>query len=484
MKNFDLRKSGLDLLMEFSRLFIAIVFIYSGFVKAVDPLGSTYKFLDYFHDAFGIFALDWAAFPLSFLLAAAEFAIGMNLLFGVKVKITTIAAFAFMLIFTPLTLYLAIANPVHDCGCFGDALILSNWETFYKNIIIDVFLIIIYLFRNRYKKVFSCKWEWVFVGFAFLLSIGISFDGYKNLPMFDFRPYKIGAHINHGMLMPEDAVPPIYETSLLYTNSKTGEQKEFTLENMPEGEEWQWDSTINKLIQEGYSPPIHDFSIKSKDSDITDLVLADPMYNWLLVAWDLKTTDMDAFVKANEIAKFCREAGIGFRCLTSTSDQEVAEFVKELEKLVPEDTSAAAINTEAEKQVVFIYEREGEIMEVTIEDSEPDSSWTLATVDTIYIDPVIPSKVAIEFFGTDPITLKTIVRANPGLVLLRDGIIIGKWHYRHFPNVEDIKENHFMANAFEDYINNTGTLNNKIIYLLLLSVFLLYLSFIVYWRRR
>lgn len=484
MKVIDFKKTGIYFLLELFRVLIAIVFIYSGFVKAVDPLGSTYKFLDYFHDAFGIFSLDWAAFPLAFLLSATEFVIGMNLLFGIKIRITTIAAFAFMVIFTPVTLYLAIANPVHDCGCFGDALILSNWETFYKNIVVDILLIIIFVFRNRYKKVFSCKWEWVFIAGVFILSLGISFHGYKNLPMFDFRPYKIGASINHGMLTPEDAWQPEYETSLLYTNTKTNEQKEFSMENLPEGEEWRWDSTINNLLKEGYIPPIHDFIIKSGDSDITDIILEDKMYNWLLIAWDLNKTNMDAFVKANEIAKFCKQAGIAFRCLTSASDQNIEKFVAELDKIVAPKTQNQEVIIEPIKQVVFLYEREGEILEITIEDSEPDTSWIMVGVDTVYIDPPVSSNIAIEFFGTDPITLKTIVRANPGLILLRDGIIIGKWHYRHFPDVKEITDNNFMAKAFEDYITHTSSLNNKIIYLLLLSTFLFYLSFIIYWRRR
>lgn len=469
------------IIKEVSRVLIGLVFVYSGFVKAIDPLGSEYKFLDYFHDAFGISWMDWSAHILAILMSAAEFLIGMCFLFSVKMKIASWAAAGFMLIFTPLTLYLAIANPVHDCGCFGDALILTNWQTFYKNIIIDIFILIAVLYRKSYTPWLKCRWEWVFVGGSLLLSLIISHCALQHLPMFDFRPYKVGTDLNHSLLVPEDAVQSEYESSCLYTNTKTGEQKEFALDSLPADPVWEWDSTINKLVVQGYEPPIHDFVITTaQGEDITAEIVADPNYNFLLVAYDLNKTDMDAFVKANDIARFCKMAGYNFRCLTASTATTIEEFKKELEGMVSEIPDS--VKPDSSVQIKLIYQQEMETIAISETDPEPDSSWHFQKIDTVVVYEK-PQKIAFDFYGMDPIQLKTMIRANPGMVLLRDGVIIGKWHYNDFPDVTDITENHFMARAFEDYMNYTSRMINRIILMLLIVTGLVYLSVYLYFRK-
>ncbi|HPM04028.1 MAG TPA: DoxX family protein, partial [Candidatus Cloacimonadota bacterium] len=143
-----------------SRICAGLVFIFSGFVKAVDPLGSTYKFIDYFH-AFNLPWLEQAAFPLAILLSGSEFLIGVCLLLFIRNKLANWGALLFMAGFTPLTFWLALTNPVQDCGCFGDAIILSNWQTFYKNILISALVIISFIYRNSTKHWMSIKAEWV-----------------------------------------------------------------------------------------------------------------------------------------------------------------------------------------------------------------------------------------------------------------------------------------------------------------------------------
>jgi uncharacterized membrane protein YphA (DoxX/SURF4 family) len=142
----------MKLIRILSRLFIGAIFIYSGFVKGIDPLGSTYKFTDYFF-AFGMEWLEPIAFPLAIILSALEFVVGISLFLGIKIKLSSLGALLFMLLFLPLTLYIALKDPVQDCGCFGDALILTNWQTFWKNIIIIIIpTIFIFISRNKFLK--------------------------------------------------------------------------------------------------------------------------------------------------------------------------------------------------------------------------------------------------------------------------------------------------------------------------------------------
>jgi uncharacterized membrane protein YphA (DoxX/SURF4 family) len=173
------------------RLVLAAVFIFSGFVKAIDPLGSTYKFEDYLNAFGGFFSnITFIAFPAAILLSTFELILGINFLLKIKLKLTSILSLLFMTIMLPLTLYIALYNPVTDCGCFGDALIISNWATFYKNIGITIFVLVILIFHSFIRPLFLKKIEWIMIFLFVLLCIGISIQSYRHLPMIDFRPYK------------------------------------------------------------------------------------------------------------------------------------------------------------------------------------------------------------------------------------------------------------------------------------------------------
>ena len=255
-----------------SRLIVGLIFTFSGFVKCVDPLGTAIKFGDYF----GAFELDFLlplALPAAVLMCAVELSIGLMLIFNIKVPWAAWMSVIFMAAFTPITLILAIDNPVSDCGCFGDALILTNWQTFYKNIAIDVFVIILFINRNKYKELFSKPKRIMATFVVFIAVIGFEIFSLNRLPIIDFRPYKIGVNIPEGMTIPEGAQEPVYETTLIY--QKDGVKKEFTVDNYPQGDDWEWVSTDSKEIEKGYEPPIHDFSINLEDGDYTDIILAD-----------------------------------------------------------------------------------------------------------------------------------------------------------------------------------------------------------------
>jgi len=397
-----------------SRLFVGFVFIYSGFVKIVDPLGSTYKFTDYFHDAFG---MDWLiplSFPMAVILPALEFVIGVALLLNIRIKLASWATLIFMGFFTTLTFYLAIADPVQDCGCFGDALILTNWQTFWKNVIIMVPTLIIFIYRKKYAPAYTKIMEWVIICFFLISSCWLSLYCYKHLPVIDFRPYNIGTYIPEKMVVPDDAPQPVFENIIVY--KKDGQLKEFKIDNLPDST-WEWVETKNILISEGYEPPIHDFIIEcTEDGDITDIVLDDDNYTFLLIAYDLNESSLKEQKKINELAAWCIDKEYNFLCLTSSIANDINSYIERS--------------------------------------------------DAVY-----------EFCNMDEITLKTIVRSNPGLVLLKDGTILGKWHYNDLPSVDEINDN------ILSYLLKTGTDKTEtLIMICFIVVFLIIVRFIYNFR--
>ena len=371
----------MKIIKHIARILIGITFIFSGFVKGIDPFGSTYKFTDYFN-AMGMEWLLWAAFPLGVLLALAEFTIGVAMLFNIFTRFFSWMALLFMAIFLPLTLWVAIKNPVTDCGCFGDALVISNWATFYKNIVLTILAIIVVIYRKDMKSLIGKKVS-NRLGIASILVYGIIvFYSYNHLPVFDFRPYKVGVNIPDAMIVPEDAPKDVYKNIFYYKNKNTGKVKKFSEDNYPwqDTVNWAFDNMESKLVKEGYHAPIHDFRIETPDGeDIIDYFMNDENYVFMLVAYRLDKTNRDAQYKINELANWAMGADMSFFCLTSSLPDESSEFI-------------------AETQAPY------------------------------------------EFFNCDEITLKTIIRSNPGLVVLKGGTIVGKWHYNDIPTPEEFKK--------------------------------------------
>src|SRR6056297_2251499 len=240
-----------------SRMLVGITFIFSGFVKGIDPWGSAYKFTDYFN-AMGLEWLVWAAFPLGVILAFAEFAIGVGLLFNAFLRFFSWLALLFMAFFLPLTLWIALKNPVTDCGCFGDALVLTNWETFYKNIALMLLTIIVFWFRKDISGENNKKTSLLLSGVSVAVYFAFVVYSYNHLPVIDFRPYKVGVNIPEAMAIPEDAPREEYENIFYYKNKNTGEVQEFTEENYPWQDtlHWEYHDMESILVKEGYEPPI------------------------------------------------------------------------------------------------------------------------------------------------------------------------------------------------------------------------------------
>ena len=352
---------------------LAALFIFSGFVKAVDPLGSFYKIQDYL-TAFGIISWFPAYLPLLFaiVLSSAEFCVGVSFFFGVRRKIASTLALLLMGVMTPLTLYLALANPVSDCGCFGDAWVLTNWQTFGKNIVLLVAAIAVFRDRKLMFRFVTLKIEWMVSLYTLLFVFALSFYCLEYLPVLDFRPYKIGTNIKAGMEIPEGAKPSVFESRFVL--EKDGRRQEFTLDNYPDST-WTFVETRTVLKEKGYEPPIHDFSMISLGTgeDITDSVLSDKGYAFLLVAHRIEEADDSNIDLINEIYDYSAEHGYGFYALTSSPDEEIGMW----------------------------RERTG---------------------------------AEYPFCQMDDITLKTIIRSNPGLLLIKDGTILNKWSDNQLPD--------------------------------------------------
>jgi len=362
-----------------ARILLGVTFIYSGFVKGIDPWGSTYKFIDYL-TAFNMLWMQPAAFVLAVFQNAVEFVIGVALVLGLRMKETAWGALLFMAFYTPLTFFLALTNPVTDCGCFGDALVLTNWQTFNKNLVLMALTVIVFIYRKKYISAYSPVGEWIWVVLITIVITGISIHCYHHEPWFDFRPYRIGADIAQGMTVPEGMPVDEYHSTVIM--EKNGVTNEFPVNDYPwDDTTWVYKDTKTVLVKKGFTPPIHDFSITTAEGfEITDEVLADERYTFLLVAHRLSKSSWQGLDRASDIADFCNEHGYRFYCLSSSSQSEIETLKSKL-------------------------------------------------------------GLTYDFCFTDEITLKTIIRANPGLVLLQKGTVIGKWHYDDMPDVANLKPN-------------------------------------------
>ena len=355
------------------RFVLAVVFIFSGFVKAIDPLGTQYKIQDYL-DAFGWTGVfpEFVPFVASALLGMLEFCLGVYLFFGIRRIIAPRAVVAMMAVMTPLTFWLAWDHPVSDCGCFGDALVLTNWETFGKNVVLLAMSLVVLKWRRRLFPLVTTRFDWLIALYGFLYILCMTVYCYRHLPVFDFRPYYVGADIRQGMSIPEGEEPTEFETRFVL--QKDGVEKEFTLENYPDST-WTFVDSKTVVKKQGYEPPIHDFSMIRYDDgeDITEQVLADEGYTFLLVAHQLGQANQSRMDLINELYDYCLEYGYAFYCLTSSSDEDILKW--------QEDTGAE-----------------------------------------------------YPFCLMDNITLKTMVRFNPGLMLLKKGTVVGKWSIIDIPD--------------------------------------------------
>jgi uncharacterized membrane protein YphA (DoxX/SURF4 family) len=357
-----------------SRIIVGLTFIFSGFVKGVDPMGFQIKIEEYLI-AFNMPWLTSLAIVAAICFICLEFVLGVGMLLGVKIRQISAISLILMLFFLVQTFVLALWNPVQDCGCFGDAIKLTNWETFYKNVVLIIFVLIVFLARKRIRPWFPSFGEARTLLTAFVLILLVCIYSRRFLPLIDFLPYKQGNDIAKLMVIPDNAPRDVYETILIYKNKKTNDKKEFNMENIPSDSEWEWVETKNILVKKGYRPPIHDFSIVTNNGeDLTQKFLHESGGRILIVQEQVKNSNYKGQKKLNKLVKdLVKNTDVKIWALTSSLKEEIDQYSKE-------------------NNVPYVY------------------------------------------YSTDQTTLKTIVRSNPGVLLLKNNVIIKKWPSRRIPD--------------------------------------------------
>jgi uncharacterized membrane protein YphA (DoxX/SURF4 family) len=356
-----------------SRILVGIVFIFSGFVKGIDPLGTGYRMEDYFQS----FGMPWAVpftLYLSIFLCTLEFIIGISLLLNLWIRGSAWALLGMMIYFTCLTFFDAFYNLVPDCGCFGDAIKLTNLQTFLKNIILLVFVIPIFTGRKKFKDWAPLQAQKIFLLVIALLFAGTSVYCYRHLPLIDFMEWKVGSKVN------KPSKPLKFYVT--YQNKLTGEEKEYLTPDYPWNDsvwmsQWTFKSQRTEDPEKGRS-----LTLRVEDergADITASILDNPDFQFILVAWNLAKTDTAAFHRILPFYKSALADGYSFICLTSSLQDEIKRFRME-------------------------------------------------------------NGTAFSFCNADDVALKIMIRSNPGLVLIREGIVLAKWPFRNFPSYGEVME--------------------------------------------
>ncbi len=365
-----------------SRIVIGCLFIFSGFVKGVDPVGTDYRIVDYFV-AFGT---DWAiplAMPLSVILNAAEFILGVMLLLNIRMKLTSWTVLIMMVFFTFITLNDAFNNPVPDCGCFGSALLVSNWQTIYKNLVIDALLLIVFFSRKRIPPWFGMKSELAI--FVIFLTGFIYFQIYniRHLPVIDFRDWKIGNSVVH------DAPLPV-KYYVTYRNKSTGEIKEYLSPDYPYNDSsWmkQWEFVSQRI--EDPNPKRSGLIIEdSEKTDVTQQILENHDWQFILISYDLSKANLKNIQRIRNFITKCDSSGIAFALITASLPETAQKFLAD-------------------------------------------------------------QQLETEAYFADDIMLMSMIRSNPGLILLKNGVVRDKWHYNDFPDFTEFREKYLKESGVQ-----------------------------------
>ena len=360
-----------------ARTVVGLTFILSGLVKAIDPLGTQYKIQDYLAAIPPSLSLpDMLTLLMSVSLSMVEFTLGAFMLTAISRRLTARLTLLFMMVMTAVTVWIYIADPVKDCGCFGDALTLTNLETLLKNIVLLALAALVAWRPTHIGRLMSRSNQMLLGQMLMVTPVALSFWCLYDLPLIDFRPYHIGADIKAGMEIPEGAEQPVFDTTFIM--EKGGERREFTLDNYPDST-WTFVDSKTVTVKEGYVPPIHDFSITAADGeDITDMVLGREGYTFLLISPDLDKADDQNFGDIDQIYEFCQDNSIPFYCLTASTEKS-------------------------------------------------QQHWQNIT------------GAEYPFCMTDATTLKTMIRSNPGLMLLEKGVVRGKWSHNRLPETTELE---------------------------------------------
>jgi uncharacterized membrane protein YphA (DoxX/SURF4 family) len=376
-------------LIWFCRIAVGLLFIFSGLIKANDPLGFSYKLDEYF-EVFNITFLSSFALSIAILLCALEMLLGFALLIGARPVKVAWGLLLLIIFFGFLTFYSAYFKVVQTCGCFGDAIPLTPWQSFSKDTVLLLLVAVIFVNRKTIKPLFKPKSgdQWL-IGAA-IVSVGFGLYTYNFLPVIDFLPYKIGANILEEMKRPPGAPTDVFELTYNLKNKKTGEKKsmsdkEYLKTNIWKDANWEVQGDPeSRLIKKGFEPKIRDLSIQdAQGNKFNDELLSSPFYSVFIVAYDLHTTNGEAMNRLNALAaSLIDNYNIHTIILTSSSPQDALAYTKE-------------------------------------------------------------HKLVSEIFYADGVPLKTMVRSSPGVILMKNGMVVNKWHYHSVPTYDILVKKYF-----------------------------------------
>ena len=353
-------------LVGISRVFVGILFIISGFIKLNDPVGFSFKLEEYFSPG----VLDLAFFEphalaISIFVVILEVLLGVMLLVGFRVKFTVWSLLLMIVGFTFLTFYSAYFNKVTDCGCFGDAIKLTPWESFTKDIVLLVFIIILFKGKQYITPIFGANAKRIATLVALVLCVGYCNYVLNHLPVIDFRPYKIGANITEGMSVPDDAPKPIYDYAWRF--NVDGNDKVIVTQGDYPQVDGEFIDVETTEVQKGYEPPIHDFTIEMDKINMADTLLQEPKL-LMIIAYDLMKTNKDVYSEVKKVTDKAIKKGYKVIGMSASNDEQTSGLKKSY-------------------------------------------------------------RLNFDFYFTDETALKTIVRSNPGALVLEKGTIKQKVHY-------------------------------------------------------
>jgi len=379
-----------NIVISFSRFFVGLLFIFSGLIKANDPLGFGYKLQEYF-EVFHLSFLNGSATGIAIILCALEIILGALLLLGFWSKKVAWGLLLLIIFFTLLTFVSAAFKVVTSCGCFGDAIPLTPWQSFSKDLILLVLIIVIFINKDIIHPLFKNRGTQRNIAIVIsLVAIGFGIFTYNVLPIVDFLPYKVGVHIPSQMIIPPGEMPDEYEIMYHLVNKKTKAEKDMSDKVYLKTEIWKdnnWKivgEPIQRLVKKGYEPKIKDLKITdASGTDYTKELIENPYYNLVFVAYDLKNTNQAAIGKLNALAiNATQQFNIRTVLLTANSAQDAEAFIKK-------------------------------------------------------------NNLFSEVFYADAVPLKSMVRANPGVLLLKNGVVVNKWHHHNVPTFDQLSRKYF-----------------------------------------
>ena len=360
-------------IVNISRILVGVLFIVSGFVKLNDPLGFSYKLQEYFSaDVLNIPFLEPYALAISIFVVIFEVILGIFLLIGYKPKFTVWSLLGMIVFFTFLTFYSAYFEKVKDCGCFGDAIPLTPWESFYKDVILLILILILFFGVKHIKPIFSKLGLTVVALLSFIGCLWFGYHVLMHLPSIDFRAYAVGKNIMDGMIVPEDAPKPVQEFT--WTFKVNGEEKEFVTNGSYPEVDGDYVGVETKIIEEGYDPPVKDFSIETEEEDFTTYYLNED-HLIMIVMYNLDTAEKEGVVKLKAFSDEALKKGYTVIGMTA-SGEEAKQRMKEQYKL------------------------------------------------------------NFDFFLCDEKALKTVVRSSPGILKLEKGTVIQKVHWNDLEDMD------------------------------------------------